>query len=241
MTHIRVRPGGVRSDPDPRTQGWNRDWRPCEHGGASFITETAHVDVVNPQPRGGARIFIGGSRTVSDWRVIANRISQLPRDAIVLTSPTYGACAAVRFAGQDLGLQMEVWAALLDRYPTHEAAYFARDEDMIRSADGAIVFWDGRSSGTAHELNYARRIGKPVDLLDVELPPTAVPYLDDVRTVDHAAKRCQRARGALPDLVQVALRLQRSCDYPELFGVFTPGRLCEATRRGRSASSLPTR
>ena len=166
MTHLRVLQGGLGSDSDPGQAGprrWNREWTVGEHGGASLTTETAHVDVMYPTL--GARVFIGGSRTVSDRRTIADRVGQLPRNTVVLTSRTSGASAAVRDAVLDRGLQMEVWTARLDRHPTREAAYFARDEEMIRSAQRVIAFWDGSSSGTAHELDYARQIGKPVELI----------------------------------------------------------------------------
>ena len=50
-------------------------------------------------------------------------------------------------------------------HPTAEEAYFARDEEMIRSADRVLAFWDGESAGTAHELIYARKLSKPIDLV----------------------------------------------------------------------------
>ena len=64
-----------------------------------------------------------------------------------------------------VAIRFEVWTAMTDRYPTAEDAYFARDEEMIRSADGILAFWDGKSAGTAHELTYARRLAKPIDLV----------------------------------------------------------------------------
>lgn len=173
--------GGVGSDSDP-CQAWNREWTPRQHRGASFTTETAHVDVVNPKSTQGARIFIGGSRTFSDRTAIAERISQLPPDTIVMTSRSHGASAAVRDAVQDRGLQMEVWTARPSRFSTVEAAYFARDEEMIRSADRVIAFWDGCSPGTAHELDYAKRIGKPVELLSAfEQRPRSVSEVEHGR------------------------------------------------------------
>ena len=166
---------GLDSDPRPRdTQDWNHEWAPRQHRGITFSTATAHVDVVNPKSTdGGTRIFMGGSRTFSDLVAVTERLSDLPWDAIVLTSPTYGASAAVREAALDQGLQMEVWTAQVDRFPTEEDAYFARDEEMIRSADRVIAFWDGSSSGTAHELDYAKRIGKPVEVLSAFEAPTS--------------------------------------------------------------------
>ena len=77
---------------------------------------------------------------------------------------------------------MEVWTARLDRFPTTELAYFARDEEMIRSADRVIAFWDGCSSGTAHELDYARQIRKPVELVNAFEPgPRAAGEVDQNR------------------------------------------------------------
>lgn len=70
------------------------------------------------------------------------------------------------------GLRLEVWTAMIDRYPSAEDAYFARDEEMIRWADRVLAFWDGESAGTAHELTYARKLAKPIDLVLVNRGPS---------------------------------------------------------------------
>ncbi len=162
--HLIVIQGGWGTESDPRDD-WNRDWTPGQHGGSSFTTGTAQVDVVNLQAKQGAKIFLGGSRTYLDRAAIADKISRLPRDVVVLTSRTHGASAAVRDAVQNQCLQMQVWTARMEKFRTKDAAYFARDEEMIRSADCVIEFWDGRSTGTSHELDYARKLGKPVELV----------------------------------------------------------------------------
>ena len=151
---------------------WNREWTQGEHGGPWFTSETAHVDVVNSRPTQRPRIFTGGSRTIADRAVIDSKIKALPRTAIVLTSRTHGASAAIRDAVMRRGLQLEVWTAITDRHPTVEAAYFARDEEMIRSADWVLAFWDGKSSGTSHELAYAQKLAKPIDLVVVKREPS---------------------------------------------------------------------
>ena len=159
---------GPNSDPHLLTPIWNREWTAGEHGGFAFATETARVDVVNPQPTRHLRVFAGGSRTIGDRELIESKLKALPRCAVILTSRTNGASAAVRDATMRLGLRLEVWTAKTDRYPTAEEAYFARDEEMIRSADQVLAFWDGESAGTAHELTYARRLSKPIDLVLVK-------------------------------------------------------------------------
>lgn len=159
---------GPNSDPHPVTPIWNREWTPGEHGGFTFTTETARVDVVNPRPARHLRVFAGGSRSIVDRELIDSKLKALPRCAVILTSRTNGASAAVRDATMRLGLRLEVWTAKTDRYPTAEEAYFARDEEMIRSADRVLAFWDGESAGTSHELTYARRLSKPIDLVLVK-------------------------------------------------------------------------
>src|SRR5438270_5740830 len=156
---------GPNSDPHLLTPIWNREWTAGEHGGFAFTTETARVDVVNPQPTRSLRVFAGGSRTIDDRELIESKLKALPRCTVILTSRTHGASAAVRDATMRLGLRLEVWTAMTDRYPTAADAYFARDEEMIRSADRVLAFWDGESAGTAHELTYARRLSKPIDLV----------------------------------------------------------------------------
>lgn len=177
---LRLIDGERGSDFDPRVREpdvWKREWTPGEHGGASFITETAHVDVVNRQPgTHRLRIFVGGSRTITDRAVIESRINALPGSAIVLTSRTHGASAAIRDAAMARGLQLEVWTAMSDRYVTAADAYFARDEEMIRTADLVLTFWDGRSAGTAHELAYARKLAKPIELVLVNRGPLLDPF-----------------------------------------------------------------
>src|SRR2546428_8214239 len=108
---------GPNFDPHPVTTIWNREWTAGEHGGFAFTTETARVDVVNPQPVRHLRVFAGGSRTIADRGLIDSKIKALPPYAVILTSRTHGASAAVRRAAMRLGLRLEVWTAMTDRYP----------------------------------------------------------------------------------------------------------------------------
>ena len=167
---------GPNSDPRLATQIWNREWTLGEHGGFAFTTETARVDVVKSESTCHLRVFAGGSRTIGDRELIDAKLKALPRCAVILTSRTHGASAAIRDATMRRGLRLEVWTAITDRHPTVEAAYFARDEEMIRSADRVLAFWDGKSAGTAHELTYARRLAKPIDLVLVNRSPSRDRY-----------------------------------------------------------------
>ena len=147
---------------------WNVDWVAGEHGGESFKTTDAIVDVVNPQQIKVDTVFVGGSRGFEDQDAVTAKIASLQKGSVVLVSPTHGATAAVRDAALQLGLEMHVYTARFEKYPTAEAAYFARDEEMIRDADRVVVFWNGCSPGTAHEVEYAKEIGKPIEVFMID-------------------------------------------------------------------------
>ena len=70
---------------------------------------------------------------------------------------------------------MHVYTARFEKYPTAEAAYFARDEEMIRDADRVVVFWNGCSPGTGHEVEYAKEIGKPIEICMVDQETSRLP------------------------------------------------------------------
>lgn len=48
-------------------------------------------------------------------------------------------------------------------------AGFIRNEDMAYKADRAVVFWDGKSSGTAHMIQVMERNFKPVKIVRVKV------------------------------------------------------------------------
>ncbi|MBQ9942055.1 MAG: DUF2493 domain-containing protein [Christensenellaceae bacterium] len=53
-------------------------------------------------------------------------------------------------------------------YDTHgRRAPLVRNQQIAEYADVMLAFWDGRSSGTAHAISCARRLGKKVIIVPV--------------------------------------------------------------------------
>ena len=42
-----------------------------------------------------------------------------------------------------------------------------RNDRMVELCDKALVFWDGVSRGTKHTIDYAQKLGKPVEVIIV--------------------------------------------------------------------------
>lgn len=49
-------------------------------------------------------------------------------------------------------------------------APLVRDRQMVEACDLVIAFWDGVSRGTAYTVNYAKQMGKPVQLFRMRNP-----------------------------------------------------------------------
>lgn len=43
-----------------------------------------------------------------------------------------------------------------------------RNEEMVNAADAVIVFWDGKSPGSKHVIDYAKKINIPVKVHLIE-------------------------------------------------------------------------
>jgi hypothetical protein len=168
--HIALRPSDVTFDPSPTSaivridRRWNKDWRHRDHNGHRFVTTASIVDIVHPGMGTGDAVSIGGSRRYPGLRAVFQEVRALPADTLVLTGATHGVDAAVREAALRTGLELRVYIPRFDQFPASEAAYFARNSDIVGDATRLVSFWDGTSTGTAQAIDHALMVGKPVDL-----------------------------------------------------------------------------
>jgi hypothetical protein len=42
-----------------------------------------------------------------------------------------------------------------------------RNKLIVEVCDEVIAFWDGKSTGTKHSINYAKELGKPFQIISV--------------------------------------------------------------------------
>lgn len=55
------------------------------------------------------------------------------------------------------------------RYDLYKrGAPIKRNDKMVDMCDKVIAFWDGKSKGTKHTIDYARKKGKDVDVIIME-------------------------------------------------------------------------
>lgn len=64
---------------------------------------------------------------------------------------------------QKMMVKVYLMEADWDRYG--KRAGFMRNEDMGRFADGLVAFWDNKSKGTKHMIDFMQAMGKPVHIM----------------------------------------------------------------------------
>ena len=55
------------------------------------------------------------------------------------------------------------------RYELYKrSAPLKRNEEMIDMADAVLIIWDGKSKGTEHSIKYAKKMQKPLTVVNLE-------------------------------------------------------------------------
>lgn len=132
------------------------------------------------------KIAIVGSRDFQDYNLLMDAL--LPyQDAIetVITGGATGTDAlAMRWSETVLGREATViypdWYDLtapeaVVKYnkqgtPYNALAGLIRNKQIVAQADRIIAFWDGESRGTRHVIRYARKLRKPLEVVQYIAP-----------------------------------------------------------------------
>lgn len=109
------------------------------------------------------RLIIAGGRDFNDYdylqRCCMPVIDKLRNDydVVVVSGHAEGADMLGERLANEQGVKLEVYPA--DWKTHYRSAGFRRNEQMGDIADGLIAFWDGRSHGTRHMIEYAKSRG----------------------------------------------------------------------------------
>lgn len=114
------------------------------------------------------RICVAGGRDFDNFPALAAaleaRLTRAQTPVVIVSGGARGADAlGARFA-QEHDLALEVHPADWAIYG--RGAGCVRNKEMARVADELLVFWDGRSRGTAHMIRQMQKLDKPVLVFD---------------------------------------------------------------------------
>ena len=107
------------------------------------------------------KTIIAGSRTVTEFRSVVKAIEASGFD---ITEVVSGTARGVDQLGEQYARAM---GKLIKRFPAEwdkygKSAGYKRNEVMAEYADALIAVWDGKSRGTSHMIDLARKQGLQV-------------------------------------------------------------------------------
>jgi hypothetical protein len=121
------------------------------------------------------RLAIVGSRSFADYALLRDEVTALcwnhfgtedePRE--IISGGAAGADTIAERYAKERGWPFRVFPA--DWQKWGKAAGIIRNRDIVRNADQVIAFWDGKSRGTAHTIETAKREGVPCTVVMVEV------------------------------------------------------------------------
>ena len=116
--------------------------------------------------------FVGvvGARKYRDRQSVKDLVEYLPVDSVIVTSACRGVCTWTKRAAEKRGMTVEVYTPDMSNIRSNfEVAerYYQRNRELIERCDLVHAFLseeDGCTGGTGFEVEYASKIGRPVEL-----------------------------------------------------------------------------
>lgn len=109
------------------------------------------------------KIAVIGSRSITDPRPVTDKLKGLKVTGIISGGANGVDTTAERWA--DLTNTPKL--IIRPNYQKYgKAAPLKRNEKIVEAADHVLAIWDGKSTGTLHAISYAKKLGKPVTLVN---------------------------------------------------------------------------
>jgi hypothetical protein len=112
------------------------------------------------------RIAIVGSRDIGceidRCEEVGDFLDTLPRDTVIVSGGAPGMDRIGIQLAKNRKMPTEVFSADWNRYG--KRAGFLRNQTIVDNCDEVHAWHDGKSRGTAHTIELARRAGKPVTI-----------------------------------------------------------------------------
>lgn len=109
------------------------------------------------------KLLVVGSRSLTDFDLSSYIQSDV--DTIISGGAHGIDCLAEQYADQH---RISKYILRPQYHIYGRAAPLKRNEQMVDIADAALVIWDGHSKGVYHTLQYIKKVGKPLTLIQID-------------------------------------------------------------------------
>lgn len=107
------------------------------------------------------KLAVVGSRGFRDY----HKLDGVLRDAaptVVISGGARGADSLAETWARRNGVETQIF---LPDHKKYRHAFHHRNRLIAEACERLIAFWDGKSTGTKYTIDYARRIGRPVEIV----------------------------------------------------------------------------
>lgn len=119
------------------------------------------------------KVIIAGGRDFYDYELLQRKCDKylwnklwLDEKIIIISGHAKGADTLGEKYANERGLILDIKPAEWDKYG--KSAGYKRNEEMVRVADAAICFWNGKSKGTKHTIDLCKKKGIPCRIVKYE-------------------------------------------------------------------------
>lgn len=118
------------------------------------------------------KVIIAGSRGFNNYKLLAQQCNRLLSDKrkkcniVIISGHARGADTLGEKYAKEEGFDLEIYPAQWDKLG--KKAGLVRNEQMGSIADAVIAFWDGKSHGTKHMIDFATNKGLLVRVINYE-------------------------------------------------------------------------
>jgi hypothetical protein len=103
-------------------------------------------------------VIIAGSRTFNDYPLLKKKLDSIlknQKDITIISGTANGADKLGEIYAEQNHHKLEKYPAMWDLFG--KKAGYMRNEEMANVADACVVFWDGKSKGTKHMIDIAKK------------------------------------------------------------------------------------
>jgi len=113
------------------------------------------------------KLIVAGTRTFTNYQLLSDTINNIIKVINRDTAIVSGMAPGADKLGYRYGLlnNIKVYEFPANWTGLGKKAGYIRNTEMGKFADALLVFWDGKSNGTKHMMDYMKQLNKPVYLI----------------------------------------------------------------------------
>jgi hypothetical protein len=111
------------------------------------------------------RVIVAGGRDFRNYDLMKQKLDVIfsAKKVIVVSGMADGADRLGERYARENNLLISHYPALWGQYGNQ--AGFIRNEEMAKTSDACVCFWDGKSTGTKHMMDLATKMGLPLRVI----------------------------------------------------------------------------